>query len=64
LVVAMALPFSPLAPWFGFQRLPIIMTGSIGLVAIAYLVAAEMLKQAAIRSGHQRLAPHRTAVPA
>jgi Mg2+-importing ATPase len=56
LLVAMVLPFSPLAHWFGFEQLPLALTGSIGLLVIAYLVAAELLKQVAIRTGHRRFA--------
>jgi Mg2+-importing ATPase len=49
LVVAMILPFTPLATLFGFQTPPLAMTGSILLVVAVYLVCAELLKQTAIR---------------
>ena len=49
LAVALLLPFSPLGPWFGFQATAPIVTGALGLIVLAYLVAAEALKPLAIR---------------
>ncbi|MDB5714772.1 MAG: Magnesium-translocating P-type ATPase, partial [Sphingomonadales bacterium] len=48
LVVAMALPFTPLAALFGFQTPPLAMTGGIMVLVISYLIAAELLKRFAI----------------
>jgi Mg2+-importing ATPase len=48
LLVAMVLPFTPFAPWFGFQAPSMAINVSIGLVVIAYLVLAELLKKAAV----------------
>jgi Mg2+-importing ATPase len=53
LAVAMILPFTPIAGWFGFKPPPLVVTLSGGLVVLVYLVCAELLKQTAIkRSGH------------
>jgi Mg2+-importing ATPase len=49
LLVAMALPFTPLAGWFGFVTPPLAMTGGIVLLVVLYLVSAELLKQTALR---------------
>jgi P-type Mg2+ transporter len=48
LLVAMMLPFTPVAAWFGFEAPPLIATAGLGLVVILYLAAAELLKGAAI----------------
>jgi Mg2+-importing ATPase len=49
LAVALALPFTPVAHWLGFQTPPLAMTGGlIGIVAV-YLVSAELLKRVAIK---------------
>ena len=48
LVVAMAVPFSPIGPWFGFQAPPLAVVGSVGIVTIAYLMSAELLKRLAV----------------
>jgi Mg2+-importing ATPase len=48
LVVAMIVPFTPIATLFGFQTPPLAMSGGILLVVAVYLVCAELFKQAAI----------------
>ena len=48
--VAMILPFTPIAPLFGFQTPPLAMTGGILAVVATYLASAELLKRLAIRS--------------
>lgn len=50
LVIAMALPFTPMGTWFGFEAPPAIMLAGIGLVVVAYLVSAELLKPLAIKA--------------
>jgi len=56
LAVAMAAPFTPVGAWFGFQAPPLPIVLGLGLVVLAYLVCAELLKRFAIgRLG--RLAP-------
>jgi Mg2+-importing ATPase len=54
LVVAMMLPFTPLALWFGFSPPPLAVTATLGLVVLVYLTCAELLKRVAI-SGSDRL---------
>jgi Mg2+-importing ATPase len=54
LVVAMALPFAPVASLFGFQAPPLAMTGGILLLLMLYLVSVELLKKAAIRPSATR----------
>ena len=49
LLVALALPFSPLGTWFGFQVPPMSVLLGIGLITAAYLVATELLKPLAPR---------------
>lgn len=48
LAVAMALPFTPAGRWFGFEAPPPLMLAGIGLVVVAYLASAELLKRIAI----------------
>ena len=50
LAVAMILPFSPIGAWFGFRAPPIEVTASVGLLVVAYLICAELLKRWAIGS--------------
>ncbi len=49
LAAALALPFSPLGSWFGFQipDLPILL--AIGLITVAYLAAVEAVKPSVVR---------------
>ena len=54
LLVAMVLPFTPLAALFGFVPPPIAMTGGILLLVVLYLVSAELLKQTALRTMPRR----------
>ena len=59
LLTALALPFTPLAQWLGFQTPPLGMTASIMAVTAVYLICAELLKRAAIKPGdHQRRRRH------
>ncbi|MCC5842059.1 MAG: magnesium-translocating P-type ATPase [Opitutales bacterium] len=48
----LALPFSPLAPWFGFEPLPPAFLLWVVAVVIAYALAAELTKRLYLR--HQR----------
>jgi Mg2+-importing ATPase len=48
LLVAMVLPFTPVAAWFGFQAPSLAVTSGIGLVVAIYLVCAELVKQVAV----------------
>ncbi len=48
LVVAMVLPFTPVARWFGFAAPPLAVTATLGLIVVAYLTCAELLKRIAI----------------
>lgn len=57
LVVAMLLPFTPVAGLFGFHRLPLATSCAIMAVVIAYLVCAELLKHAAF-GGAARTRPN------
>ena len=50
LAVAMTLPFTPAGAWFGFVAPPPVMLAAIGLLVLAYLVCAELLKPFAVRS--------------
>lgn len=54
LLVALAIPFTPLAQWLGFQTPPLAMTGAITAVAAVYLVCAELLKQTALKKVSRR----------
>ena len=44
-VLAVALPYSPLARWLGFVPLPAALMGAIGLVTVAYLLLVYVVKQ-------------------
>jgi len=50
LAVAMIMPFTPVGAWFGFHAPPLEVTASVGLLVVAYLVCAELLKRLAIGS--------------
>ena len=50
LVVAAILPFSPIGPWFGFVVPPATLMAAIAIIIVCYLVAAELLKDMAVRS--------------
>jgi Mg2+-importing ATPase len=45
LVVAVALPYSPLAPWLGFVPMPITIISALALVTAAYLLAVYGVKR-------------------
>ena len=48
LCLALAIPFSPLGEWFGFQDLPPLVVITLAGIVAAYLVCAELLKPLAI----------------
>ena len=48
LLVAMVLPFTPAARWFGFRAPPLAATAALGVLVVAYLVVAELLKALAV----------------
>ena len=50
LAVAMIVPFSPIGAWFGFRPPPLEVTASVGLLVVAYLICAELVKRWAIGS--------------
>lgn len=55
LVVAIALPFTPLARLLGFQQPPWLMTTGILLLVLLYLVSTQLLKSFAIGGVTQRV---------
>ncbi len=57
LLVALILPFTPLAGWLGFQPLPIAAITGIALLVITYLVCAELVKRTAIKPRRRRTPP-------
>ena len=46
----MILPFSPAGEWFGFVAPPLDVAFAVGLLVVAYLLAAELLKRFATGS--------------
>jgi Mg2+-importing ATPase len=44
-IIALALPYSPLAHWFGFVPLPAGVIGALALVTIAYLIVVYGVKR-------------------
>ena len=54
LLVAMVLPFTPAARWFGFQTPSLPVTAGLVVVITGYLVSAELLKRLAIGHGARR----------
>lgn len=44
-LVTMALPYTPLAPLFGFRPLSLEFLGMIGLIMVLYITAAEVAKK-------------------
>jgi Mg2+-importing ATPase len=48
LAIAVAIPFSPLAAWFGFVTPPPVVIAALAGIVVAYLLAAELLKPLAI----------------
>jgi len=63
LLVAMILPFTPIAALFGFRMPPLAMTGGILIIVAVYLICAELLKRAAIRTFPARRGRHGSAKP-
>lgn len=61
LAAALALPFTPAGPWFGFQAPPLPTLLGIALITLAYLAAVETVKPWAARPPHR--ARHRRAEP-
>jgi Mg2+-importing ATPase len=51
LAVAMALPFTPAAAWFGFEAPPPALALVLAVVVAAYLICAEALKRVAVGQG-------------
>lgn len=49
LVAALALPFTPMGPWFGFKVPSISILAGISVIVIGYLILAELLKPLAIK---------------
>jgi Mg2+-importing ATPase len=49
LVVALAIPFTPVGAWFGFVTPPATLLGAIAVLVVIYLVCAERLKSFAVR---------------
>jgi Mg2+-importing ATPase len=54
LVVALALPLTPLGGWFGFVTPPLSILGAIGLLVVSYLACAELIKPFAVRTQNRR----------
>jgi Mg2+-importing ATPase len=44
-VLAVALPYSPLAPWLGFVPVPAALMGALALVTVAYLLLVHVVKR-------------------
>nr|WP_272904298.1 magnesium-translocating P-type ATPase [Xanthobacter agilis] len=59
LLVALALPFTPLGDWFGFVAPPPGMLAGIAVVVVVYLVCAEVLKPLALRRRRRTRGTHR-----
>ena len=53
LALALAIPFSPLGEWFGFQKLPPLVVIALAGIVVVYLVCAELFKPLAITGGPQ-----------
>jgi Mg2+-importing ATPase len=48
-VIAVALPFTPMASWLGFESLPWIYLGYVALATVTYLVLVELVKRKVMR---------------
>jgi Mg2+-importing ATPase len=57
LLVAMALPFTPLGAWFGFATPPTAMLTGVGALVLVYLACAQWLKAQALAGGRGPVAP-------
>ena len=55
LALALAIPFSPLGEWFGFQGLPPHLASALGAIVAVYLVCAELFKPFAIAVTRRQL---------
>jgi Mg2+-importing ATPase len=64
LIVALAIPFSPLGAWFGFVTPPARVTLALSGIVAAYLVCAELFKPLAISVALRVQRPAETAVAA
>ena len=53
LAAALALPFSPLGSWFGFQPPALQILLAIGVITVAYLAAVEAMKPWVVRPRHR-----------
>ncbi|AMJ59688.1 magnesium-translocating P-type ATPase [Bosea sp. PAMC 26642] len=61
LLVALALPFTPLGTWFGFVLPPPGVLAAVGAIAVLYLIAVELLKPLALGDSvrqKRRATPH------
>ncbi|MET3114914.1 Mg2+-importing ATPase [Pedobacter sp. CG_S7] len=45
LVVVLLIPYTPIADWFGFVKLPLVFYGWMILLIIGYIISAELLKR-------------------
>lgn len=61
LLFALVLPFTPIGPWFGFETPPLALTLALGGVVVVYLICAELLKSAAIRTVSKHRSKRRAA---
>ena len=52
LALALAIPFSPVGAWFGFQNLPPHLAIALGAIVAVYLVCAEVFKPLAVCGAH------------
>ncbi|WP_199084359.1 magnesium-translocating P-type ATPase [Bosea sp. ASV33] len=59
LLVAMALPCTPMSAWFGFVTPPASLLAAIGAIAVGYLITAELLKPFALAGLARRNPPAR-----
>jgi Mg2+-importing ATPase len=50
LASALAIPFTPMGTWFGFETPPTAMLAGIAAIVVVYLVIAEALKPMALRT--------------
>jgi P-type Mg2+ transporter len=60
---AVALPYTPLGPVFGFAPLPPVFLGLMGLIVASYIACAELLKGAFYRKYRSRLLSAQTTAP-
>jgi Mg2+-importing ATPase len=60
---AVALPYTPLGPVFGFAPLPPVFLGLMGLIVASYIACAELLKRAFYRKNRSRPPSAETTAP-